>query len=230
MFETPYDRRGILISEIERFFTSLEVQTIKREDLIFEGKDKDESRFPDYDKILRYVSSRDRTEDFLDNLLETVKQLKLHYTSQFSNTYPVSFENVDDIIEEYDEVLYQAARLLVPGFAVQLKPVEWQKLSLLYVENQNKYLWSSANELLDLIEKLAKKIVRFIKVNNLYGNNHTNAPRIFFVCTAFLERVLHEERLGNCRVMAILYNVIDQRELLIHHDLFAFRELYLSIC
>ena len=81
MFETPYDRRGILISEIERFFTSLEVQTIKREDLIFEGKDKDESRFPDYDKILRYVSSRDRTEDFLDNLLETVKQLKLHYTS-----------------------------------------------------------------------------------------------------------------------------------------------------
>ena len=41
MFETPYDRRGILISEIERFFTSLEVQTIKREDLIFEGKDKD---------------------------------------------------------------------------------------------------------------------------------------------------------------------------------------------
>ena len=176
MFETPYDRRGILISEIERFFTSLEVQTIKREDLIFEGKDKDESRFPDYDKILRYVSSRDRTEDFLDNLLETVKQLKLHYTSQFSNTYPVSFENVDDIIEEYDEVLYQAARLLVPGFAVQLKPVEWQKLSLLYVENQNKYLWSSANELLDLIEKLAKKIVRFIKVNNLYGNNHKYHP------------------------------------------------------
>ncbi len=176
MFETPYDRRGILISEIERFFTSLEVQTIKREDLIFEGKDKDESRFPDYDKILRYVSSRDRTEDFLDNLLETVKQLKLHYTSQFSNTYPVSFENVDDIIEEYDEVLYQAARLLVPGFAVQLKPVEWQKLSLLYVENQNKYLCSSANELLDLIEKLAKKIVRFIKVNNLYGNNHKYHP------------------------------------------------------
>ena len=176
MFETPYDRRGILISEIERFFSSLEIQEIKRDSLIFEGKDKDESRFPDYDKILRYVSSRDRTEDFLDNLLETVKQLKLHYTSQFSNTYPVSFEYVDDEIEEYDEVLYQAARLLAPGFAVQLKPVEWQKLSLLYVENQNKYLWSSANELLDLIEKLAKKIVRFIKVNNLYGNNHKYHP------------------------------------------------------
>ena len=176
MFETPYDRRGILISEIERFFSSLEVHTIKREDLIFEGKDKDDNRFPDYDKILWYVIGTNRTEAFRDNLLETVNQLRLHYTSQFSNTYPVSFENVDDEIEEYDEVLYQAARLLVPGFAVQLKPVEWQKLSLLYVENQNKYLWSSANELLDLIEKLAKKIVRFIKVNNLYGNNHKYHP------------------------------------------------------
>ena len=66
--------------------------------------------------------------------------------------------------------------------------------------------------------------------SSLNAINLTNAPRIFFVCTAFLERVLHEERHGNCRVMAILYNVIDQRELLIHHDLFAFRELYLSIC
>ena len=176
MFETPFERRVILISEIERFFSSLEVQTIKKEDLIFEGKDKDESRFPDYDKILRYVSSRNRTEEFLDNLLETVKQLKLHYTSQFSNTYPVSFENVDDGIEEYDEVLSQAAQLLVPAFPVQLKPVEWPKLSMLYVEIQNKFLWSSANELLDLIEKLAKKIVRFIKVNNLYGNNHKYHP------------------------------------------------------
>lgn len=176
MFETPYDRRGILISEIERFFSSLEVQTIKRDDLVFEGKDKDESRFPDYDKILRYVSSRDRTEDFLDNLLETVKQLKLHYTSQFSNTYSVSFENVDDELEGYDELLSQAAQLLVPGFPVQLKPMEWPKLSLIYVENQNKFLWSSANELLDLIEKLAKKIARFIKVNNLYGNNHKYHP------------------------------------------------------
>ena len=176
MFETPYDRRGILISEIERFFSGVQVRTVTRESLVFEGKAKDESRFPDYDKILRYVTSRDRTEGFLDNLLETVEQLKLHYTSQFSNTYTVSFENVDETIEEYDELLYAAAQLLVPGLSIELKPVEWPKVSLLYVENQNKYLWSSANELLGLIEKLAKKIVRFIKVNNLYGNNHKYHP------------------------------------------------------
>ena len=99
MFETPYDRRSILISEIERFFSGVQVRTVTRESFVFDGKAKDESRFPDYDKILRYVTSRDRTEGFLDNLLETVEQLKLHYTSQFSNTYPVSFENLDETIE-----------------------------------------------------------------------------------------------------------------------------------
>ena len=176
MFEAPYDRRNILISEIERFFSSLEIKTAKKEDLIFVGKDKDNKRFPDYDRILQYVSNRNRTEDFLDNLLETVEQLKLHYTSQFSKSYPVSFSKLDDQIAMYDEVLYQAACLLDPGFSFQLNPVGWPKLSLLYSETQDKFLWPSANELLDLLEKLAKKIFKFIKVNNLYGTKHKYHP------------------------------------------------------
>ena len=55
-------------------------------------------------------------------------------------------------------------------------PVEWEEVSLLYEETQNKYLWFSANELFDLIEKLAKKIAKFIKTNNLYGSNHKYHP------------------------------------------------------
>lgn len=54
--------------------------------------------------------------------------------------------------------------------------MEWEEVSLLYEETQNKYLWFSANELLDLIEKLAKKIAKFIKTNNLYGSNHKYHP------------------------------------------------------
>ena len=176
MFQTPYDRKSILISEIESFISRLEVKRVMREDLVFEGKDKDESRFPNYDKILKYVSSKDRTEDFLNNLLETAEQLKLHFTSEFSKTYPVSFENIDGIIEQYDGVLYAAAQTLAPNKTVELPIVDWETVSLLYSENQNKYLWFSANELLELIEKLAKKIVRFIKINNLYGSNHKYHP------------------------------------------------------
>ena len=53
MFETPYDRAAVLRGEIEKFFARLQVNHIMREDLVFVGKDKDDHRFPNYDKILR---------------------------------------------------------------------------------------------------------------------------------------------------------------------------------
>jgi SpoVK/Ycf46/Vps4 family AAA+-type ATPase len=176
MFETPYDRSFILISEIESFLSRLEVKSVARSDLVFEGKEKDDNRFPDYDKILKYVSGRDRVEDFLNNLLETAQQLKLHFTSQFSNTYPVSFELLDGVIEQYDELLISAVQILAPGVAVTLDPVEWERVTLLYKESQNKYLWFSASELIEQIEELANKIIKFIKINNLYGNIHKYYP------------------------------------------------------
>lgn len=177
MFEMPYERKNVLTSEIDNFISRLEVTTVVREDLIFEGKEKDDARFPDYDKILKYVTSQARTDGFLTNLLETAEQLKLHFTSQFSKIYPISFENLNGIIKEYDEVLIAAAEILSPGVKIELSDLVWEEASLMYSENQNKYLWFSANELIDLIEKLAKKIVKFIKVNNLYGNNHKYHPK-----------------------------------------------------
>lgn len=172
MFKMPYDRKDKLTAEIEDFISRLEVTSVIRENLAFEGKEKDDKRFPDYDEILKYVSGKDHTEDFLRNLLETTEQLKLHFTSEFSKTYPVSFEKLDGIIARYDEVLCAAAQQIVPEYTLELKPVQWNEVSLLYSEKQNKYLWLSVNELLDLIEKLAKKIAKFIKINNLYGNIH----------------------------------------------------------
>ncbi len=176
MFESPYDRRNVLISEIARFISCLEVRSITREDLIFTGKAEDEDRFPDYDKILKYVSGRDRTEDFLNNLLETTEQLKLHFTEEFSKVYPVSFSDIDATLEQYDRALTAAMRILAPETDVSLGPIQWDKISLVYREVQNRYLWASANELIGMIEKLAMKIVRFIKVNNLYGSIHKYHP------------------------------------------------------
>lgn len=176
MFMYPYDRRGILLSEIEDFISKLKVVSLSRDDLIFEGKEKDEKRFPDFDRILKYVSERERTEDFLNNLLETAEQLKLHFTSQFSKTYNVSFESIDGIIKQYDEVLCSAIRILAPDKNIAFKNVEWGNVSLLYSEEQNRFLWFSASELLTLIEKLADKIVKFIRFNNLYGNIHKYRP------------------------------------------------------
>ncbi len=177
MFATPYDRKDKLTSEIEGFISRLEDCSVTREDLEFEGKEKDDKRFPDYGMILKYVSGRDRTEDFLRNLLETTEQLKLHFTSDFSKTYPVSFEKLDQKITRYDEVLISAASKFVPGLTPELIPVQRPKVSLQYAETTNKSLWLYAEELLDRIEKLANKIAKFIRSNNLYGSIHKYHPQ-----------------------------------------------------
>ncbi len=199
MFKMPYERGAVLRSEIESFVSRLEVKTAVRNELVFEGKSKDDMRFPDYAQILKYVSGRERTEAFLNNLQETVKQLRTHFGSDFSKSYPVSYKKLEERIEKYDKILYSAAEVLTPGVELELMPIEWTKATLLYSETQNKYLWSSADELIDLVEKLAKKIAKFIKLNNLYGDAHRYYPArragAFSVKTDYkdeLEKAIHE--------------------------------------
>lgn len=176
MFPMPFDRKSILLSEINGFLARLEVTDVTREELVFKGKEKDAQRFPDYERVVRYVTSFARTEDFQTGLLRTVEQLKLHYTSPFSKIYPVSFEQIEQRIEDYDPVLRDAMRVIVPRTVVDLPSVDFGSVSLAYAETPNRYLWFSANELLDSLEKLANKIVKFIKANNLYGNKHRYHP------------------------------------------------------
>ena len=130
MFKTPYDRRDILISEIKNFISRLEIKTVTRNDIIFQGKAEDDKRFPNYDVILKYVSGQERTEDFLNNLLETAKQLKIHFTSGLSTTYPFSFKRLDDTIERYDIVLGEAAKILAPEATITLAPVKLGQVTL----------------------------------------------------------------------------------------------------
>lgn len=176
MFPMPFDRKNILLSEINGFLAHLEVTDVTRKELVFKGKEKDAQRFPDYERVVRYVTSFARTEDFQTGLLRTVEQLKLHYTSPFSKIYPVSFEQIEQRIEDYDPVLRDAMRVIVPRTVVDLPSVDFGSVSLAYAETPNRYLWFSANELLDSLEKLANKIVKFIKANNLYGNKHRYHP------------------------------------------------------
>lgn len=176
MFPMPFDRKSILLSEINGFLARLEVTDVTREELVFKGKEKDEPRFPDYERVVRYVTSFTRTEDFQTGLLRTVEQLKLHYSSPFSKIYPVSFDLIEQRIEDYDAVLRDAMRVVVPRTVVDLPSADFGSVSLAYAETPNRYLWFSANELLDSLEKLANKIVKFIKTNNLYGSKHRYHP------------------------------------------------------
>ena len=176
MFEAPYDRRDVLISEIGRFLSALQVTTVTRKQLIFKNKDKDDNRFPGYDRILQYVSGQSKLEAFSRNLLETAEQLQRHFATDFAKDYSISFEILDKTMEQYDEVLLAAAKVLIPEDTMQLHPVQWERTSLAYAETQNVHLWPLAEELIAQIEPLAKKITTFIRLNNLYGNCHQYHP------------------------------------------------------
>lgn len=176
MFKMPYDRKTILAKEIKGFMSRLEKKSVDRKDLIFSGKDKDDARFPHYDKIRKYVTGTTRVEDFQRNLLETAEQLKRHFSETFSNTYPVSFQSLGEDMARCDEVLLAAAQILVPQATPVLHTVEWEDVSLLYAETPNESLWGSVSGLIDLIKRLSIKIVRVIKINNLYGTGHKYTP------------------------------------------------------
>lgn len=176
MFQLPYDRADKLREEIEGFVSRLEIKSAIRADLLFTGKAEDDKRFPDYARIRQYVSSGERAEEFRSRLLETTEALKLHYMESFSKEYPVSFENLDEVLRQYDALLLPAARILHTGNEPNLDMPAWEAASVLYAETLNRYLWFSANELLGLVEKLVEKIVRFIKANNLYGSGHRYYP------------------------------------------------------
>ena len=176
MFEEPYIRSDMLRAEIASFISQLEVVEVTKEDLVFSGKQKDDHNFPDYDKILKYVSGKDKTEDFFECLLETASQLKMHFSTERSKEYPVLFGKLENKVNRFDEVLKKALAVIAPEERVELQPIVWDQTTLLYSETQNKYLWYSAEELLEGIEKLARKIVTFIKQNNLYGNIHKYYP------------------------------------------------------
>lgn len=176
MFLLPYERGDKLREEIAYFFSRLEVTSVSRGDFIFDGKDGDDCRFPDYARICQYVSAGGRTEEFQDRLLETTKELRLYFTEPFSKTYPISFELLDEMLKQHDEPLLSAVQILRPEIRMLPELPVWEEASALYAERLNQYLWFSANELIDMLEKLGKKIVHFIKVNNLYGTLHKYRP------------------------------------------------------
>lgn len=177
MYKLPYDRKELLIREIRDFLYALEVKEIIEEDLIYEGRDKADKRFPDFEKIQNFVAGQEKTEAFLKNLRYSVENIQSHFRTEYTAQFKVSFDTIDGIIDVRDQVLLEAlSELGYDGEAV-LGEKKWPRIELSYFEKPNKYLVSSAEELLELIGKLSVKIEKFIKLNNLYGTSHKIKPR-----------------------------------------------------
>ena len=206
MYKLPYDKKELLIQEIRSFLKTLEVNEIIEEDLIYSGKDKADERFPDFNKIQKFVAGQEKTEAFLKNLRYSVENIQNHFRTEYTAQFKGSFDYINGIIDLRDDVLIEALSELGYDGTGKIHEKKWPKLELSYREKPNKYLVSSAEELLDLIGKLSDKIERFIKTNNLYGASHKIMPKDKFKAKGDKEPDYKEE-LESCieRVDQILH-------------------------
>ena len=206
MYKLPYDKKELLIQEIRSFLKALEVNEIIEEDLIYIGKDKADERFPDFDKIQKFVAGQEKTEAFLKNLRYSVENIQNHFRTEYSAQFKVSFDAINGITDLRDDALLEAISELGYDGSGKIDERKWPKLELSYSEKPNKYLVSSAEELLDLIGKLSDKIESFIKTNNLYGASHMIMPKDNFKVKGDKEPDYKEE-LESCieRVDQILH-------------------------
>lgn len=200
MFETPYDKMVILKQEIKNFIGSLRVAEIEDDALEFYReentkdanaaetenddvilKEDDDERFPDFQTIQRYVYSSAKTEVFCERLDESIHQIRKHLQKTYCQEYKVNLEEIKSSVEALDLVLTKVSAAL----SIELVPdkLELPILSLKYSEQPDGCLFPIAEDLLDATLQLSRKILRFIKQNNIYGTAYRYQPDSTFQTT-----------------------------------------------
>ena len=199
MFEMPYDRAEVLRREIRGFIRKLRLTKVTensfavfrevpmddtradhtdgddgRKKVRIIRKSEDDKRFPDYRTIQGYVCEATKTEMFFQRLNQSVEQIRNHLHTSYFQKYQVSSEDLKDMICRFDEVLKEA--LSETGVKTELPEVQLQKMTLDYQETPDPSLLPLADEILDALPELFRKMLKFIRQNNIYGTVYQQKP------------------------------------------------------
>lgn len=188
MYPTPYEKREVLIGEINGFLRKLELSEIKDGDFVYVGKGKDEKRFPSYAQIHKNACSAERTEIYINRVELALEQISKYIHAEFNNRYVVDYAPLKQKIDQLESVLKQAfskcnveatfEEICIPNEKKEekneVKQFTWPETKLIYKEIPDEELCEIIDELLALLKELLNKIRKFIKVNNIYGNIHKN--------------------------------------------------------
>ena len=184
MLEMPYDKEEALKQENRDFIEKLRLTEVNGDFFEFfrevssdktgdDGKKKvkiirksqDDKRFPDYRKIQEYVCAATKTEMFFERLDKSIEEIRKHIHTAYSQQYQASFENMKDTIDERDEVLKKA--LAAVGVKVDFPEAQLPKFTLAYTETPDQSLLPLADEILNALLELSRKMLKFIKQNTL---------------------------------------------------------------
>lgn len=167
MFELPYERKSVLKSEIIGFIDKIIDQSIDVKMLRFKDMQQDENRFPDQNKIKEYVLKAEKTEIFYDRLKNSIDRMHRYFHETFTKTYLSQCDELVDISDNTAELLQGVLSVL--GEAAEFKAAEFPAVFVKYTETANRSLILSADDLTGKLTKLADKIYKFIRINNIYG-------------------------------------------------------------
>lgn len=197
MLETPYDKDEALRREIRDFIGRLRLTEVTGDSFEFfrevpldetdddddDGKKKvktirksqDDKRFPDFHTIQGFVCAATKTEMFCERLNESIEQIRKHIHESYFQQYQVSLEDLKDTIDGLDEVLQEA--LSAVEVKVELPEVQLPKITLAYMETPDQSLLPLADEILNALLELSRKVLKFIKQNNIYGTAYREKPK-----------------------------------------------------
>lgn len=198
MLETPYDKDEALRREIRDFIGRLRLTEVTGDSFEFfrevpldetddadddDGKKKvktikksqDDKRFPDFHTIQGFVCAATKTEMFCERLNESIEQIRKHIHASYFQQYQVSLEDLKDTFDGLDEVLQEALSAI--EVKVELPEVQLPKITLAYMETPDQSLLPLADEILNALLELSRKILKFIKQNNIYGTAYREKPK-----------------------------------------------------
>ena len=167
MYELPNERAAVLKAELAGFVNKIIDPDIGVSKADFKGLAEDLERFPNAEAIKKYVSGAGKTEDFYKRLKQSAEQMHSYFHEPFSKNYKADAAQFIKISENTAELLQRV--LPEFGISAEFEAADIPDVALSYSETPNAELIESADELIGLIEKLADKIYKFIRMNNIYG-------------------------------------------------------------
>ena len=181
MYKTPYDKREVLIGEIEKFLHCLMIEKIEPSSFEYVGKRKDDGRFPSLDKIQGFICAAEKTEKLSERINHTLDEIKSYLHTPFLKEYKVKSDGLVTRTESLDKILgesvsdlgeeYQAVKLILPS------------IELSYSEIPNNELLELADKVIEQLELLSQKLYKFIKQNNVYGTAYRQKFKINYKFT-----------------------------------------------
>ena len=197
MFQLPYQRKTILVKEIQGFIGHLKITKLsdkgdsyyrKEFTQMFDAdgnaqyniipKSKDDQRFPDYEMILDYVSHSKKTEVFIERLQTSIEQIRKHLHEKREQKYFYRVSDLKNDAKKLDDVLIKA--LAVLGKTIELEEIDYPDPKVEYSEKPNETLLPSADKVLDDLMTLSEKIKKFIRQYNAYGTAYQYQPKRTF--------------------------------------------------